>query len=211
MAMGLKGKLITFEGSEGSGKSTQIQLMCNYLKKKKLPVMVLREPGGVNISEQVREILLDVRNKNMGSACETLLYMASRAQLVEEQILPALKKGKIVLCDRFLDSTLAYQGYGNGVDLFFIKEVGRFATQGIAPCLTFIFDIDARAGLNRIKRAKDRIELKALEYHNRVRRGYRAIAHQEPDRVRLVEVNRSKEEIHEIVKRHVNVCLGLKD
>jgi dTMP kinase len=211
MALDLKGKFITFEGSEGSGKSTQIQMIFNYLKKKKLPAIVLREPGGVNISEQVREILLDVRNKNMGNACETLLYMASRAQLVEEQILPALQKGKIVLCDRFLDSTLAYQGYGNGVDLFFIKEVGRFATQGIEPQLTFIFDINAKIGLNRIQRPKDRIELRALEYHNRVRRGYREMATQEPDRIRLIEVNRSKEEIHEIVKRHINSSLGIKD
>src|SRR5262245_20762932 len=127
-----KGKFITFEGSEGSGKSTQIELIKTYLKKKRVPVLFVREPGGVAISEKVRHILLDVANEGMGNECETLLYMAARAQLVEEVIKPALKKGKVVLCDRFLDSTVVYQGYGCGVDIGKIKEIGKFATQSIA-------------------------------------------------------------------------------
>ncbi|MDZ4241548.1 MAG: dTMP kinase, partial [Candidatus Omnitrophota bacterium] len=127
------GKFITFEGSEGSGKSTQAALVCDYLKGRKKPVLFLREPGGVRISEEVRRILLSVKNTDMADECETLLYMAARAQLVKEVIRPALKQGKIILCDRFLDSTVVYQGYGNGVDIAEIKRIGKFATGGIAP------------------------------------------------------------------------------
>lgn len=195
----MKGKFITFEGSEGSGKSTQIHLIRKYLKKANKQVLFLREPGGVKISEKIRRILLDVKNDKMGDECEMLLYMAARAQMVKEQVLPALKKGRIVLCDRFLDSTMAYQGYGNGMDVDFIKCVGRFVTQGIEPDLTIIFDIDAKIGLSRLTRAKDRIEQRALAYHHRVRQGYLAIAKQEPRRVKIIKVNATKEVIHQRV------------
>ena len=124
MAVGMKGKLITFEGSEGSGKSTQIDLIRRYLITRKRTVFFVREPGGVKISEKIRDILLDAGNTAMGDECETLLYMAARAQLVAEAVIPALKKGRVVLCDRFLDSTVAYQGYGSGVDLRFINGAG---------------------------------------------------------------------------------------
>src|SRR3989338_2255774 len=144
-----KGKFITFEGSEGSGKSTQAMLVYQHLKRQRKPVLFIREPGGVKISEAIRNILLNVENKSMTDEAEMLLYMAARAQLVGEVILPALKKGKIVLCDRFLDSTIVYQGYGNGVNLDAIKSVGKFATRGIAPDLTLLFDIDTRKGLSR--------------------------------------------------------------
>ncbi|MBF0522691.1 MAG: dTMP kinase [Candidatus Omnitrophica bacterium] len=208
MAQGLKGRFITFEGSEGSGKSTQIALLEKYLKEQKRKVLVLREPGGVKISEKIREILLDVDNKGMSDACETLLYMAARAQLVEEVVAPALKKGLIVLCDRYLDSTLAYQGYGNGVDLGIIKTIGAFATRKIMPDLTFVFDIAAEKGLARINhRAKDRIEQRKLAYHNKVRRGYLAIAKKEPGRVKVVEVDKTKEEIHAVIKSYVDRVL----
>jgi len=206
----MKGKFITFEGSEGSGKSTQIELVRKYLKKKGKSVLFVREPGGVKISEKIRNILLDVKSLGMGDECETLLYMAARAQLVEEVVAPALKKGKIVLCDRFLDSTIAYQGYGNGVDVAFIKKIGQFATQGIQPDITFFFDIDAKKGLSRLKRTKDRIERRAVAYHNRVRKGYGEIARKEPGRVKLIAANRSKEEIHAIVQKHVDRLLRLR-
>jgi dTMP kinase len=206
----MKGTFITFEGSEGSGKSTQIELVRRYLKKKRKPVLFVREPGGVTISEKVREILLDVRNVKMGDECETLLYMAARAQLVKEVIVPALNKGQIVLCDRFLDSTLAYQGYGNGVDLAVIRAIGRFATQDIRPDITFFFDIDVRQGLSRINRKKDRIERRAIEYHNKVRRGYLAIARREPGRVKIIDANQSKEDIYKAVQEHVDRLLRLR-
>ncbi|MCA9398747.1 MAG: dTMP kinase [Candidatus Omnitrophica bacterium] len=201
----MAGKFITFEGSEGSGKSTQIDLLNQYLTGKQQTVLFVREPGGVGISEDIRKILLDVKNKGMCDATETLLYMAARAQLVHEVIAPALKQGKIVLCDRFLDSTVVYQGYGHGVDLDFIRQVGRIVTQNIQPDLTFIFDIDAQEGLDRIKREKDRIEQRDISYHQKVRQGYQDIARQEPDRIKLIEVaGKSKEDIFALIKESVD-------
>ena len=209
MEAGLKkGLFITFEGSEGSGKSTQIALAASHFKTLKKKVVVLREPGGTAISEKIRAILLDVKNKKMSDRCEMLLYMSARAQLVEEVIKPALSCGSVVLCDRFLDSTFVYKGYGHGMDLSFIAEVGRFVTQDIAPDLTFIMDIDATEGLSRIKRKKDRIELRKMDYHNRVRQGYRALARQDPRRVKIIDVGgRGKEEIHAEIKKHLNRIL----
>ena len=203
-----KGKLITFEGSEGSGKSTQAKLVYQYLKRRKKSVLFIREPGGVKISEAIRNILLHVKNTGMTDECETLLYMAARAQLVGEVILPALKKGKIVLCDRFLDSTMVYQGFGNGVNLQAIKAIGRFATQGITPDLTLLFDIDTRKGLSRKGKVKDRIEQRSLPYHHRVRRGYRTLAKENPQRIKLIKVNAGKQEIYKIVRGYVNKILG---
>jgi dTMP kinase len=205
-----KGTFITFEGSEGSGKSTQIELARAYLESKGFSVLFVREPGGVKISEAIRNILLDAKNKEMSDAAETLLYMASRAQLVVEVLEPALKEGKVVLCDRFLDSTIAYQGYGHGVDLKFIKSVGTFATKGITPNLTFIFDIDAQTGLGRIKREKDRIELRALDYHERVRKGYLSLAKREPRRIKLISGSKDREEIQEFVRGHLNRLLKIQ-
>jgi len=134
----VNGKFITFEGSEGSGKSTQIDLAKQYLESKGKDVLFVREPGGVKISEAIRNILLDPATKDMSDECETLLYMAARAQLVEEIIIPALNSGKVIVCDRFLDSTVAYQGYGNGVDIEKIKKIGKFVTQGFDPPLNSI-------------------------------------------------------------------------
>ena len=204
----MKGLLITFEGIEGSGKSTQIQYAYDFLKKQKRKVLFLREPGGVKISEKIREILLDVKSREMGQECETLLYMAARAQLVQEVLAPALNKGTIVLCDRFLDSTIAYQGYGHGVDIVLIKKIGLFATKGITPDLTFVFDVKVKEGLSRIKRAKDRIEQRNLGYHNRVRQGYLAIARKEPKRVKLIAGNKSKEDIQTIVRGYIEELLN---
>lgn len=203
-----KGLFITFEGSEGSGKSTQMELIGQYLKSKNRSVLFVREPGGVAISEKIREILLDAGNKAMAPSCEMLLYMAARAQLVEEVIAPALNKGKAVICDRFLDSTVVYQGYGHQMDVAFIKKVGGFATQGIKPDLTFIFDIDAKKGLARIKRAKDRIEQRAMAYHTRVREGYLDIAKKEPKRIKVINSDQSIEDIHQQVRQHIDRLLG---
>ncbi len=205
----MKGKFITFEGSEGSGKSTQANLLLSYLKRRGIPVMLLREPGGVRISEAIRALLLDVKNSEMTKESETLLYMASRAQLVEEILKPALKKGTVVLCDRFLDSTIAYQGYGNGVDIAIIKKIGAFATQRISPDRTFLFDIDTEKGLSRTNAVKDRIELRSVQYHRRVRNGYLTLAKQNPKRFRVIKVNQGKEEIFEIVRKEIEQYLKL--
>ena len=200
----MNGKLITFEGSEGSGKSTQAALVYDYLRRRGLPVLNIREPGGVKISEAIRKILLDVENKAMTGECETLLYMAARAQLVSEVIAPALKKGMIVLCDRFLDSTIVYQGYGNGGDIKFIKTLGKFVTRSVKPDLTLLFDIDTKQGLARTNSVKDRIERRSFEYHGRVRRGYLALARQEPKRIKVIKVDNGKEEIFARVRKLID-------
>ena len=205
----MRGKFITFEGSEGSGKSTQIEMLFKYLKSKGKDVVFLREPGGVKISETIRNILLDVNNAEMGDECETLLYMAARAQLVKEIVEPQLKKGKIILCDRFLDSTVVYQGYGRGVDIKFIKLLGKFATKSLSPDLTFVFDIEAKEGLSRIKREKDRIEKRDLSYHNRVRNGYLALSRQEPKRIKVIKSNQSREGIQDIIRGYINPLLKI--
>ncbi len=185
----MKGFFITFEGSEGSGKSTQSHLLAGYLRRKGCRVVYLREPGGTAISEKVRTILLDTSNGGMSARCETLLYMAARAQLVEKVIHPALKTGKIVICDRFLDSTLAYQGYGLGIDIKAIRSIGAFATFGIKPDLTLFMDLPVRCGLRHRHGRKDRIEKRSCSYHERVRRGYLTIARREPERLRVVRVD----------------------
>ena len=196
----MNGKFITFEGSEGSGKSTQSALVLEYLQKRNLPVMLLREPGGVKISEAIREILLDTKSVGMGDECETLLYMAARAQMVKEVLIPSLKAGKIVICDRFLDSTIAYQGFGNGVDVKRIRQLGEFAVQGITPDLTLLFDIDTEKGLSRTNAQKDRIELRSLDYHAKVRQGYLTLAKEEHNRIKVITVDADKAEIFKRVK-----------
>jgi dTMP kinase len=203
----MKGRFISFEGSEGSGKSTQAAMVLEYLQKRNIPVLLLREPGGVKISEAIRKLLLDVKNTDMTKESETLLYMASRAQMVEEILKPALKQGKIVLCDRYLDSTIAYQGYGNGVDVTAIQRIGEFATQGVAPGLTLLFDIQTEKGLARTNAVKDRIELRSVQYHRRVRKGYLALAKQEPQRFRVIKVNKGKDEIFQTVRCYVDEFL----
>jgi dTMP kinase len=202
-----QGKFITFEGSEGCGKSTQSKLLLDHLKSKGLPAKLIREPGGVLISEKVRSILLDKANTAMNKECETLLYMASRAQLVEEVIIPELAGGAILLCDRFLDSTLAYQGYGCGVDVKIIKAVGLFATKGVGPDLTFLLDLDTEEGLRRHDHDPDRIEMRSLEYHGKVRKGYLEIARQEPGRIIVIDGSLPKDKIFEIVKSRVEKLL----
>jgi dTMP kinase len=202
----MKGKFITFEGSEGCGKSTQSRLLSDYLKKKGFSVLYLREPGGTKISEKIRSILLAPEN-HMNPVCETLLYMAARAQIVEELIRPALLKGRIVVCDRFLDSTIAYQGYGLGIDIEFIRSVGWFVSEGIKPDLTIFLDLPVKKGLKHRAFSKDRIERRSLDYHGRVRNGYLKSARLEPDRIKIVKVQKHPEvtqnNIRALVEKYV--------
>ncbi len=203
----MKGKFITFEGSEGCGKSTQSRMLSEYLKRKGYRVKYLREPGGTKISEKIRKILLDSKNDSMSAVCETLLYMAARAQIVAEIIKPTIRQGKIVICDRFLDSTLAYQGFGLGVEIKLIKTIGNFASAGIKPDLTIFLDLPVKVGLKYRHARKDRIEQRAFRYHLKVRRGYLKLAALEPRRIKTVRVAENKSvtqgKIRELVKRHV--------
>lgn len=203
----MRGKFITFEGSEGCGKSTQSKLLSEYLKEKGFDVLHLREPGGTKISEKIRGILLDPANRAMQPECEVLLYMASRAQIVSEIIRPALEKGKVVICDRFHDSTLAYQGYGLGMDINFIKKLGVFVTGDVKPNLTIFLDLPIRQGLKFRQASKDRIEERPIAYHLRVRSGYLKLAKLEPGRIKVVKVKDSiegtQEQIRELVDQYV--------
>ena len=203
----MRGKFITFEGSEGCGKSTQSRLLYEYLKSKGKRVIYLREPGATKISEKIRDILLDAKNQLIVPETEMLLYMAARAQIVAELIEPALKEGAVVICDRFLDSTLAYQGYGLGMDIDLIKRVGSFTTQGIKPDLTLFLDLAVKHGLKHRQMSLDRIEMRSVNYHLRVRRGYLKLASQEPKRIKVVKVEKNKYEtqskISELVEKYV--------
>ncbi|NQT74968.1 MAG: dTMP kinase [Candidatus Omnitrophica bacterium] len=205
--MAKKGKFITFEGPEGSGKSTHSRLLCDFLRRKGFKVLHTREPGGTKVSEKIRKVLLDPKNKDMGVVSEMLLYMAARAQIVEERILPALKKGKIVVCDRFADATLVYQGYAGGLDVKIIKDTGRLVTKGLSPSITFLLDIDAKKGILRSGRVRDRMERKALSYHKKVRKGYLTIARKEPRRIKVLSatgaIEETQKEIREITLKLV--------
>jgi len=199
----MKNKFITFEGSEGCGKSTQSEMLFSYLKSKGVKAVYLREPGGVKLSEDIRRILLDPESR-VSAEAETLLYMASRAQLVEEVIKPALKSGETVVCDRFLDSTIAYQGFGLGIDIGFIKLLGNFATGGIKPDLTIFLDLPVEKGLKHRDNRKDRIEQRPVSYHEKVRRGYLKLAEEEPARIRVVKVLEDKDATQEEIREIVN-------
>ncbi|MDD3233790.1 MAG: dTMP kinase [Candidatus Omnitrophota bacterium] len=187
-----RGFFITFEGTEGCGKSTQAGMLYAYLRKKGRKTVFVREPGSTAIGEKIRRVLLDRKNGNMSRECELLLYMAARAQIVQEKIRPKLEEGYIVICDRYLDSTRAYQGYGLGMDQRIIEEIGRFVTPGATPDLTILLDIPAGRGLRHRELKKDRIESRDLVYHRRVRRGYLRIAAAEPGRVKVVKVSQDK-------------------
>jgi len=204
----LKGKFITFEGSECCGKSTQSKLLYEYLQEKGRETIFLREPGGTKVSEKIRHILLDNENKSLAAETELLLYMASRAQTVSEVIKPALSEGKIVICDRFLDSTVVYQGYGLGMDIKLIKILGDFATAGVKPDLTILLDLPVEEALNGIRREKDRIENRPLEYHRKVKNGYLALAKQEPERIKIVKLAEDKNETQNKIRVLVEKLLG---
>ncbi len=205
----MKGIFITFEGIEGSGKSTQIVLLANHLTALGKTVSLTREPGGTDIGDQVRKILLDPANKALTPKAELLLYAAARAQHLEELVLPELEAGNIVLCDRFSDATLAYQGYGRGLDEAMIRALDRAATAGLRPDLTILLDIDAAAGLARARgrnrsrglETEARFENEELAFHERVRQGYLVLARAEPGRFRVVNAAKTPDEIQNVIRK----------
>ncbi|MBI4355501.1 MAG: dTMP kinase [Candidatus Omnitrophica bacterium] len=202
-----RGLFITFEGPEGSGKSTQARLLAAYLRRQGHRVVHTREPGGTRAGEAIRRVLLSTRFREISDATELFLYMACRRQLVDEVIAPALQRGRVVVCDRFLDATLAYQGYGGGVPLAQIRALGRVATGGLAPDLTVVLDVETRVGLRRAGRVKDRMERKELAYHQRVRQGYLALARREPRRIRVIRVTDGVAATQRQVRHLVRACL----
>jgi len=203
---------ITFEGSEGSGKSTQIALLAAFLRRAELEVVLTQEPGGTDIGRQIRKTLHDVDNNAMTAEAEVLLYSASRAQLTREQIAPALARGAVVLCDRFADSTIAYQGYGRGLSLESLTAMNDFAIGDVRPQLTIFLDIDVEQGLRRRVVGGDelnRMDRQAVEFYMRVRDGYLALAESEPERWVTVDASRPVEEIQHDVRVLVGGRLGL--
>jgi len=188
---------ITFEGPEGSGKSTQLPKLARFLEESGLSVVKTREPGGTKIGDQIREVLVRMDNTELHPRTEILLFLAARAQLVEELIIPSLRQGKIILCDRYGDSTLAYQGYGHGLDLDALRAMLQFATGGLKPDLTILLDVDVMTGLKRkkIKEEWNRLDAYELSFHERVRGGYHILAGQEPERWKVVDATQDPEQV----------------
>lgn len=201
-----KGLFITFEGTEGSGKSTQSKMLYEFLNRKGFKTLHLREPGSTKVGEEIRKILLSP-GKQLSSLGETMLYMACRTQLVDKKILPALKKKMIVICDRFADATVCYQGYGLGVDLKLIENLNNLATKSISPDITFFLDIGIGRGLKRTIKAKgfaDRIERRSYNFHRKVRSGYIALINRFPRRIKRIPVEeQTKEQTQQIIRKEV--------
>lgn len=190
-----KGLFITFEGADGCGKTTQLMLLAKYLKSKGRDVIVTREPGARGLGEKIREILLNYDGE-VSSQAEAFLFLADRAQHIDVIVNPAVESGKIVLCDRHTDSTVAYQGYGRGLDIDRIKMLNNLATGDRRPDLTFVFDIDVETSMKRVGNEKDRMESAGVEFFNRVRNGYHKISELEPERVKVLDASKSIEDIH---------------
>lgn len=194
----MRGKFITIEGTDGSGKSTQIELLMDYLRKKGADVIFTREPGGTQISEKIREIILDVNNSEMTGITEALLYAAARSQHVEEKIIPALEAGKIIVCDRFVDSSIAYQGAARGLGAEKIMGINEAALHGIIPDMTLFFDLSPEKGILRKKneRALDRLEKEKMDFHEKVYEGYKNLCKKYPERIKPIDADRSIDEVH---------------
>ncbi len=189
-----RGLLVSLEGIDGCGKSTQIELLQNKLNQSGIAFVSVREPGGTAVGEGIRQVLLQ-SSYSLTSEAELLLYMAARAELSRQIIIPSLMEGKVVFCDRFTDSTLAYQGYGAGLDLQWIRQLNHKATGGRLPDLTFLLDLSVQEAAARRGGNPDRMEKKNFHYHRRVQRGYLEIARQEPERVVVVDAKASKEKL----------------
>lgn len=202
-----RGKFITFEGPEKSGKSTQAKLLADYLKNSGYKTIFIREPGSTKIGEAIRKVLLNKKNQEMSIMAEMLLYMAARAQLVEQVIEPALKKGYIVLCDRFLDSTIAYQGSGCGLGVSVIKKIGELSTSGLMPDLTLLLDFWASKTHLKNHNNPDRIEMRSSAFHKRVKNGYFVLAKKNPKRIKIIKVQDQMSDTQKIIREIVLKCL----
>ena len=202
-----KGLFITFEGGDGCGKTTQIKLLDEYLRFKGYKTLLTREPGSKGLGIKLREILLNY-DGDVSPTCESFLFLADRAQHVDCIIKPALEEGVIVLCDRHTDSTVAYQGYGRGLDLEQIHNLNNIATNGLKPDLTIVLDVDVETSQNRVGSEKDRMESAGIEFHKKVRNGYLEIAKEEPQRVKVINANNTIEKVFEDTKEVLDKFLN---
>lgn len=206
----MSGLFITLEGPDGCGKSSQVAPLADYLRSKGRIVFTTREPGGTAISDQVRQILMAMKNTSMHPRTELLLFLSARAQLVEEVILPRLAAGEVVISDRYADSTLAYQGYGHGYDRDLIRQLLEFATGGLKPNLTLLLDVDVEEGLRRRQCGGgewNRLDAYQLEFHRRVREGYHELAALEPARWSTIDAGQSPEMVQLAIRQAVDVRL----
>jgi dTMP kinase len=211
-------RFITFEGGDGTGKSTQIKALEHHLAARGRSFVSTREPGGTPLGKLIRQALLEVGKQPIGSSTELFLYLADRAQHVQDVILPALESDKIVLCDRYTDSTLAYQGYGRGMDLNMMRQLSQIADRGLKPDLTLLFDCSVEIGLARSARRLaeeggdsgrgDRFESEKTEFHEKVRAGFLALARAEPERFRIIDASRSLAEVTQQIKSLIDQELG---
>lgn len=197
----MRGLFITFEGPDGSGKSTQMKLIESYLEEKGYDVIITREPGGTKISEKIRNIILDNTHVEMDYVTEALLYAASRAQHVAQVISPALENGKLVICDRFVDSSLVYQGVGRGLGDC-VKQINDIAVKGCVPDITFLFKISPEEGKKRIQ-SQDRLEMEEMGYHNKVYNAYLELEKKYPKRIKGIEATKSIDEMHSEIRQHI--------
>jgi dTMP kinase len=202
---------ITLEGPEGSGKTLQLPKLADYLRQSGFDVLTTREPGGTSISEQIRTVLHNLENKEMNPRTEILLFQASRAQLVEQVLRPHLKKGGVVISDRYADSTLAYQGYGHQVDIEPLRVLVTFATGGLKPDLTILLDVDVEIGLRRkeLKGEWNRLDAYNLEFHQRVRQGYLQLVRAEPERWEVIDASQSPNQVQNEIRRVVTERLQI--
>ncbi len=207
--MGDRGLLITLEGGEGAGKSYQQEALAQRIKQRGLAVTCTREPGGTPLGERLRQILLDLSQHNVAldPLSETLLFMAARAELVASRIAPALERGEIVICDRFADSTRAYQGFGRGIDLGAIDQLNAVVTRGLRPDMTVLLDLSPAKGLARASDTADRFGREDASFHERVRAGYRTLAEREPERWLVVDASRSPEAVLDGIWQRVEQLL----
>ncbi len=205
----MSGLFITMEGTDGSGKTTQSELLRDYLEEKGFSVLCTREPGGNQISEKIRDIIIDTENKKMNPRTEALLYAAARAQLVSEVIIPTLKKGDIVICDRFVDSSVAYQGEGRKLGGEVISELNLFATDGLEPDVTFFLKIDPEMGIERKKRQEslDRIESEKIYFHKKVFYGYISLAEKFSERIKIIDASADINTIHQNITAYIEELL----
>lgn len=202
-----RGLFISFEGPDGSGKSTQIEYLKDFFQEKGISCVFTREPGGTHIGEEIREIILDKQNNEMTDLTEAFLYAASRSQHVEQVIRPALERGQVVVCDRFVDSSIAYQGYARGLGEV-VADINRYATENLLPDITFFIDVDPKIGKKRISSGeRDRLESEKIRFHRKVYQGYVTMAEKEPDRIVTVDGSGTREEMRAFILEHLNVVL----